>query len=263
MKRAPIDLGAFDWILVNTSGGKDSMTALRLTVQAADEAGFPRARIVCVHADLGEAEWAGAPELARLQAEHYGLRFERVERRQRDGSGDTMVDFAKRRGMWPSAANRWCTSEFKRTPCGRVITMLDREVRRDRRQHVRILQVFGYRAQESDRRFEFRSLDPCKRFSTKSRTVQNWHPIITWSLEEIWQDIHSHAVPHHRAYDLGMSRLSCVFCVLANQADLQVAAWHNPGLLRRYAQAEAEMGHDFQNRKPIGRLLDIGSESCR
>jgi NH3-dependent NAD+ synthetase len=62
-------------VLVSISGGKDSQTALRVLVTAADAAGFSRDRIVCVFADLGEDEWPGTQELAAGHAACYGLRF--------------------------------------------------------------------------------------------------------------------------------------------------------------------------------------------
>ena len=47
------DLSFFDLLVANISGGKDSQTMLRALVAAADAAGVPRSRIVCVFADLG------------------------------------------------------------------------------------------------------------------------------------------------------------------------------------------------------------------
>jgi PP-loop superfamily ATP-utilizing enzyme len=71
-----VNLKSFRWIVVNSSGGKDSQTALTAVIRAADAQGFPRSQIVVSHQCLGESEWAGTLELARSQAEFYGLRFE-------------------------------------------------------------------------------------------------------------------------------------------------------------------------------------------
>ena len=74
------DLSSYDRILVNSSAGKDSQAMLDYLVELADSQGVSRDRIVVVHCDLGRVEWQGTLELAREQAEHYGLRFEVVQR---------------------------------------------------------------------------------------------------------------------------------------------------------------------------------------
>ncbi|MEU3497561.1 hypothetical protein ABZ747_29225 [Kitasatospora cineracea] len=61
----------YDWIVVASSGGKDSQAMLDEVVRSTDAAGVPRERIVVVHNDLdvtdsGESiEWPGTMELAR------------------------------------------------------------------------------------------------------------------------------------------------------------------------------------------------------
>ena len=76
----PLDLSAYDVILVNSSAGKDSQAMLTYLVELADRQGVDRARILVVHADLGRVEWRGTRELAERQAAAYGLRFEVVAR---------------------------------------------------------------------------------------------------------------------------------------------------------------------------------------
>ena len=78
------DLRCYDVILVNSSAGKDSQASLDVVAAAARRAGVLH-RVVVVHADLGEAEWDGVPELAAEHATHYGLRFE-LARRERNGT---------------------------------------------------------------------------------------------------------------------------------------------------------------------------------
>lgn len=75
----------YNWVVVNSSAGKDSQTALRQVVQLADAQGFHRDRIVVSHQDLGRMEWAGTKELVFVQAAHYGLRVEVSEYVDRRG----------------------------------------------------------------------------------------------------------------------------------------------------------------------------------
>jgi hypothetical protein len=53
-------------------------------------------------------------------------------------------------------------------------------------------------------------------------------------------------VPHHYAYDLGMPRLSCCFCIFSPRAALLLAGKHNPELMRDYVHTEAEIKHRFR-----------------
>jgi 3'-phosphoadenosine 5'-phosphosulfate sulfotransferase (PAPS reductase)/FAD synthetase len=81
------DLASYDWIVVASSGGKDSQAMLDLVAERAAAAGVAH-RVVVVHADLGRVEWAGTRELAERQAAHYAVRFEVVRRPQGDLLGD-------------------------------------------------------------------------------------------------------------------------------------------------------------------------------
>lgn len=82
------DFHRYDFVLVNSSAGKDSQAMLSQVVAQADKAGYPRSKIIVVHADMGRAEWEGTQELAAQQAAHYGLRFEVVKRERNDLIGD-------------------------------------------------------------------------------------------------------------------------------------------------------------------------------
>ena len=102
----PDDLSSYDLIVLNTSGGKDSQTMVRLVADRARAENVPSERLIAVHADLGRAEWPGTGELARTQAETAGVTFLSVTRPQGD-----LLEHVERRGMWPSPAARYCTSD--------------------------------------------------------------------------------------------------------------------------------------------------------
>ena len=99
------DLASYRWLVVSSSAGKDSQAMLDFVVEQADRAGVPRARVVVAHADLGRVEWPGTRALAEEQARHYGLAFHAVSRPQGD-----LLDHIANRGMFPSPAARYCTS---------------------------------------------------------------------------------------------------------------------------------------------------------
>lgn len=247
-----MDLAPYDVILVSSSGGKDSQAMLTHVVHLADQQGIERSRIVVVHADLGRVEWAGTVELVRVQAACYGLRVE-VVRRSEDlidqirtrhktlrAKGDTTTP------AWPSSAARYCTSDQKTGQVAKLMTRMATAYRASGgRGPIRILSCLGFRAQESAARAKRPALgvDPQ---TNGRRQVTRWLPIFDWSVEQVWATIHRSGLPYHPAYDAGMPRLSCCFCVLAGRRDLVLAARLNPELAREYLALEEEVGHTFR-----------------
>lgn len=242
-------LASFDLILVNSSGGKDSQTMLRLVHRLAVEQGAAD-RTVVVHADLGRVEWPGVRQLAEDQAHHYGLPFEAVQRHQGD-----LLAHIEARGMFPSAKARYCTSDHKRAQVYRLMTRLVRDLRLPR--PARVLNCLGLRAEESHARARRVPLRFDQSASTQTtRHVWEWLPILHWSLEEVWADIATSGVPHHPAYDLGARRLSCCFCVLAARSDLVLAAQHQPELAAEYAAVEVRIGHRLRADLSMAQIVE-------
>ncbi len=229
------DITSYDVILVNSSAGKDSQAMLDHVFELATAAGV-RDRVVVVHCDLGRMEWPGVRELAEEQAQHYGARFEVVTRKQ----GDLLSQVRQRR-MWPSPKARYCTSDHKRSQVRRVMTALVAE----RGKHTRILNCMGLRADESPARRKRPAFQHDAAASNGKRHVDEWLPIHGWSTAEVWQRIKASGVRYHEAYDLGMPRLSCCFCIFAPKAALVLAGKHNPALLDEYVAVEQEIGHTF------------------
>lgn len=273
-----LDLSRFDIILANTSGGKDSQVMLDYLVELADAAGV-RDRIVAVHADLGRVEWEGTKELAELQAKTYGLRFLVTSRSQGD-----LLTHIEQRGKFPDSANRYCTSDHKTSQVLRVITALVDELRNKagyvrnpdgtfERRKVRILNCLGMRAQESPNRAKLPVLSidkahwgkpPSKKRGTTGvphgkREVQRWLPIHDWTEDEVWARIKESGVPHHPAYDQGMPRLSCSFCVLASTGALVRAAQLRPALAAEYARVELLIDHRFRNDLSMAKIIELAA----
>jgi 3'-phosphoadenosine 5'-phosphosulfate sulfotransferase (PAPS reductase)/FAD synthetase len=279
------DFHDYRWVLVNISGGKDSQTALRRVIRLAREQDYPRSRIVCVFADLGgRDEWAGtaqlgphlvtlygdrpsAAELARLHAAHYGLRFEVTTRLKPDGQGgkapQDLLDHIKDRGMWPSSDARYCTSDMKRGPVGRVMTALAAEARQGGYAGpVRILSVMGMRAAESPARARLEEFSSDQRATGKglSKVVDTWLPIHGMGTAEVWADIRVSQVPYHWVYDAGLPRLSCRFCVLAGKHALALAAQLDPAGAWERAQVEDDMGHTFKNGASMLDVIELAEQ---
>lgn len=237
-----LDLKTWDWILVNTSAGKDSLYMMGLIVARAKAQGVLD-RVIAVHADLGRMEWKGTGELAKAQADHFGIPLTVVTR----AKGDILDQVRERRASldakgktsapaWPSSAARYCTSDHKRDQIAKVIRKLD----------GKILNCMGLRAEESSARAKRPEWELNKRISTKTRLVVNYHPILEVLETEVWDTINKTPELVHGAYALGMPRLSCVFCIFAPKAALKIAGKANPELLDTLVDLEVEVRSTFK-----------------
>lgn len=244
------NLRSFDWIVVNTSAGKDSQVSLDEVVRMARAAGVLE-RVVAVHCDLGRVEWQGTRALAEEQARRYGVPIRVVSRPQ----GDLLTQIERRR-MFPSSKARYCTSDHKRAQVYKVFTALVAEHPDAGARPIRILNVMGIRAEESPARAKKQPYALDRMASNGKREVWTWFPVFTWTVAEVWQRIRASGVPHHRAYDLGMPRLSCCFCVMSSKDALLLAGEHNPALLAEYVAVEERIGHTLQNGHSARQIRD-------
>jgi 3'-phosphoadenosine 5'-phosphosulfate sulfotransferase (PAPS reductase)/FAD synthetase len=246
----PATLADFDVILLNSSGGKDSQAMLDYMARMMDAQGVNRSAAIVVHADLGRVEWEGTKQLAEAQAAAYGFRFMVVAR-----DGDLLDQIIDRRvsldskgkvdaPAWPSSAARFCTSDQKTGQVVKLMTQLVRDSGISGRQ-VRILNCLGIRAEESPARAKKCSYGPDSASNGK-REVVRYLPIFDWTATQVWDTIRASGVAYHPAYDLGMSRLSCVFCVFASKADLTIAAKANPQLAQEYVAVEILVRSTFR-----------------
>jgi 3'-phosphoadenosine 5'-phosphosulfate sulfotransferase (PAPS reductase)/FAD synthetase len=244
-------LADYDFVVVNTSSGKDSQSILRYVMHKALREGYPADKVVAAHADLGRMEWPGTVELAERQARHYGVRFWELARPQGD-----LLTHIRQRGMWPSSQARYCTSDHKRGQIRKLFTRLCNGslISFYPSKQVRILNVMGMRAEESPARSRLRPFTFDAAASNGKRHVDVWLPVHEWKLPDVWKDIKASGVPYHRAYDLGMPRLSCVFCIFSPPAALMLAGRQNPDLLAEYVAVEKQTGHTFRKDFPIERV---------
>ena len=226
--RETIRAGAL--VAISHSGGKDSqaMTILLSRIVPSD-------RLVAVHAPLAQVEWPGTIKHIRATLPPgMPLILAPV------ASGKSLLERVEERGMWPDPARRWCTGDYKRTP-------IERELRRYLKAHPRfqgrIVSAMGMRAQESPARARKLSWRRNDRMSVAGRQVYDWLPIFELSQRQVFAVIRDAGQSPHPAYAMGMSRLSCIFCIMASRADLRTAARLEPELYHQYADLERRIGH--------------------
>lgn len=83
------------------------------------------------------------------------------------------------------------------------------------------------------------------------------YQIHDWTVSQVWDRIRDSAVPYHYAYDLGMSRLSCRFCVLASKKDLLISARYNPELAAEYLRVERKIGHRLKRDLSLEEIVTL------
>jgi DNA sulfur modification protein DndC len=229
-------------IFASHSGGKDSQ-AMYLFLKKIVPDGQP----FVIHADLGKVEWAGVKEHIQETVDeqiHY------AEAIYADGTRKNLLDYVEKRGKWPSSAARFCTSDLKRGPINKVIRKIMKE-----HECTVAINCMGIRAEESPSRAKMVDWKENKRLTNTKRRVYDWFPIFDWTEDQVFESISRSRQTPHWAYSKGMKRLSCCFCVLADEESLKLAAKMNPGLAEEYLQLEKKIGHDFKNRKPLHEIL--------
>ncbi|MFF4777441.1 phosphoadenosine phosphosulfate reductase family protein [Microtetraspora fusca] len=278
------NLGYFDIIVLNHSGGKDSTVALQELLKEADTAGV-RDRIVVLHNDLGRVEWPGTADLDAVHADHYRTVFgatlvERFGDRpsakgvaERQAAANGLPFFVRSRtqgdllqqieqyGKFPDADNRHCTSEQKRGPKHKLFTELVRAANLGRK--VRILDVNGERGEESTARKRKPAFEFNRPASNKTkRSVWTWRIVHSWTLEQVWDCHRENDLEWHWAYDAGMSRLSCSICVLGAVADLTLACLLRPDLAQEYLDLEQRINHLFKHKRSIKFYIDAAARQA-
>lgn len=165
---------------------------------------------------------------------------------------------------WPSNKTRYCTSDQKRSPIRALINKLTRNILKangekpsDRHDNpIRVLNCMGLRAEESTFRENKTPFELNASASSKFRKVYDWLPIHAWDNKMVWDTIEASGVRHHWAYDVGMGRLSCVFCVFATRNALLIAGENNPELLAQYADEERRTGYQFTQAVSLVEIQD-------
>lgn len=279
MTKTP-DLTAYDVIMVSSSAGKDSQAMLDYVVELAEVAGV-RDRVIVVHADLGRAEWLGTKELAAEHAAHYDLPFHVVRKAEFDGDLLNYVEArtAKIRAegkldkngaparAWPMVGMCNGTSDFKTAQIAKLATKLARQLKKQLGRVPRILDCVGLAKHESSgRNKRLSKLEAENGFAFKvikdnrNQFFAKWYPIANWTEVEVWKRIAQAGTRYHGAYDLGMSRLSCAFCIAASDKDLRIAAQHNVELAKEYLAVEKTAGSFKQNKTLASIIGDVVAE---
>lgn len=209
--------------VVNSSGGKDSQAMTILLRQL-----IPLEQLLIIHAHLPEVEWEGVKE--HIEANAMGIPVHYCQ------SGKTFFEMVAHRGKFPSPATRQCTSDLKRAPIQKFINNYCKD-----NGISQVVNCMGLRAEESTNRANKATFQYKEGNSAGHREQYEWLPIHHLSIGEVWATIAGAGQVAHWAYSKGMSRLSCCFCIMASEADIKIAAHHNPELYNRISALEHDL----------------------
>jgi 3'-phosphoadenosine 5'-phosphosulfate sulfotransferase (PAPS reductase)/FAD synthetase len=221
-----VKLSDYDLIIVEISGGKDSMVMLHRLSREHD--------VIALHASLPGFEWPGLGDWARRQAQWLDAAFVGCRHPK------TIYQRVRERRLWPSPACRWCTSDLKVGPCCSAVRRIARE-----RGASRVLVCKGERAEESPARARKPVLSADELLTIPGRQVDVWRPIHDMTEGDVWRYTAVHDLPVHRAYGYGFQRLGCPYCIYADEAQRALANSINElePLRREIGEVEAEVGH--------------------
>jgi 3'-phosphoadenosine 5'-phosphosulfate sulfotransferase (PAPS reductase)/FAD synthetase len=216
---------------------------------------------VLIHSDLGRTEWQQSlPQCQRL-ADKFGL--ELITTRRTSGGmlerwlqrwHDNCARYAALSTVtlilpWSTASMRFCTSELKTAIiCRELVRRFPNQI---------ILNALGIRAEESPGRAQapickVQNLLTSKTHNTSGYT---WLPIHHWTLDQVWGIHDQTGFAPHEAYTVyGMSRVSCVYCILSSKADLSNAATatQNHTVYRAMVDLEIDSTFAFQDSGWLG-----------
>ena len=119
----------------------------------------------------------------------------------------------------------------------------------------------GMRAEESAARARKLPWKRNDRNSKAGRSWFDWLPVFGLTEAQVFDVIRDAGQSPHWAYAAGMSRLSCVFCIMASRTDLRTAAQLQPALYARYVALERRIDHTLSpTRVPLPALTGVPVE---
>lgn len=249
---APVALGV--------SGGKDSCALALATFAYLDSIGHKGPRVL-VHADLGRVEWKDSLPTCERIAARLGIELIVVRREQGDMMDrwlqrwrDNMRRYADLSCVkvilpWSTPSMRFCTSELKTTVICRALAK--------RFPGRVIVSAAGIRREESAERekAEVSKDEPDLKKVRLQTSGVVWNPILDWTEGDVRAYCAARDFDLHEGYTrFGMSRISCAFCIMANEADLAASATcsDNVDIYREMVELEIASAFAFQGSRWLG-----------
>ncbi len=235
-------------LLLNLSGGKDSTRMLGFVRQR-----FPSVKTYAVMADTGfeHVRPVAAVDWCRQLAARFDLSLTVVR-----NPNKTYLEMVRRRGMFPSAQFRQCTSDLKRGPIQKFLRTIPERV---------VINCMGMRAEESPQRARQIPWKQDAEMSKSGRTVYNWLPIFEETTEQVlawhWQNevpLHPVYVPeYHQDGTTGgyLRRFSCRVCIFATDHDVRMIHQHDREAFDQVSALEQETGFTMKSGRSLVQIV--------
>ena len=191
--------------LFGVSGGKDS-TALLLW--AVHESGYDPASIRVTFANTGNESPVTMDYIAMLREKVFPIEELTPE-----------LDFyalAEKKGIFPSAKRRFCTTDLKLKPTQEYIHSLWAD-------GFDVLSHSGVRTGESFDRAKLPKRDIDTYFG-----CEVFRPLLHWSIDDVWAIHDRHGIPRNPLYAMGAKRVGCWPCVMSNKAEIRNIGKRDP-----------------------------------
>jgi len=169
----------------------------------------------------------------------------------------TYLEMVRRRGMFPSAQFRQCTSDLKRGPIQKFLRTIPEKV---------VINCMGTRAEESTQRARQSHWTLDEAMSKNGRTVYNWLPIFGETTEQVlawhWQNgvpLHPVYVPeyHGDGKQAGyLRRFSCRVCIFASDHDVRMIHQHDREAFDQISALEQETGFTMKPGRSLVQIVD-------
>jgi len=275
-------LAAHAPVAIGVSGGKDSCAAAIATIEHL-RAIRHRGSVVLVHADLGDpdpaldVEWEDSlPTCERLAAflevplvvtrrPAGGMMRRWLKRWENNLKRYAEMSCVKVILPWSTPSMRFCTSELKSAPiAAKLVELFPGQ---------RIISACGIRREEGKgKKNSPRTNAPTSRLNKRLKSAKtsgvDWNPIAAWSMEDVFALCAARGFQMHEGYGLGMSRISCRFCIMQDLSDQRVSASvaANAPVFRTVVGLEIRSAFAFQGNHWLGdvapQLLDDATRAA-
>lgn len=202
-----IDIDQTTPIVVNVSGGKDS-SALLLWIKAH----YPLNPITALYNDTG-FEHPGVLEYIQNMTSQLSIPLAMTQ------STTDLLSLVRRYQAIPTGCCRFCTSFLKQDPANKWI--------RNTYPTGKVIECFGFRAEESPARAKKSILAPYPKLCTNSREVLFYAPLLDWKTSDVVELVQAEGFQLFHTYDY-LSRLSCRYCFLAGKRDHDASRINDP-----------------------------------
>ncbi len=213
-----IDLSKYATIIVSFSGGKDS-TAMLLYLTK--ELGLKNVK--CVFADTMWEHQLTYDYVKFINDTVWPIITVRPDL--------GFVDLAIKKHRFPSTKARFCTTELKLKPMRKWMlqALASGEIAEP------LVVCAGVRKQESPARASLDEFEAGDSFNH----LPMWRPILEWTHDEVFACHKRHGIEPNPLYKLGMGRVGCMPCIMANMTELGEIARRLPDVVDKVAAAEA------------------------